>query len=104
MIAVTYCESRPDCATHEETDEFLRDTAMFFIYQNTHVMMDMWEDHEYVNQYPHNGDVKNYFPTTSLMKDLLYGPINRISDSSFSFIELMLDHNKLTIQDDPFDW
>ena len=42
VIAVTYCQNRHDCATYEETDEFLSSIPMFFAYQNTHVILDMW--------------------------------------------------------------
>ena len=107
-IALTYCDSeRPGradaCATREETDNFLRRYPMFFVYQSTHFMVEMFSDHDYVSSYPHNGDKQDYFPTVSLMNSFDFGTVNANREAQeFELVELMMNYNDLTIQDDPF--
>ena len=67
-------------------------------------MIEMFNDHEYVQKYPHDGDSINYFPTVSLQNSIEFDKV-KVDESKrgidFEIVELMLSYNQLTIQDDP---
>ena len=66
--------------------------------------MDMWENSEQLNDYPYFGDTENYFPTVTSQKSFREAvDIERQKrEGKFEFREIMLRHEELSIQDDPF--
>lgn len=68
-IAYTSCNDKrkgkkSKCADPTEADKFFRSHALYFVHQETSVLMEMFPEHELVQKYPHYGDGQNYFPTT----------------------------------------
>ena len=90
----------------DEIDEKLAEYSNLFIYQDTRVNSNLWEDSDIVDEFPYNGDAASYFPTHQAMKVSNMMPIKvdrKVRDSGgFKNYELYFGRNQLTIDDGIF--
>jgi hypothetical protein len=76
-----------------------------FMYQDTRVNSNLWENSKIVDEFPYNGDVASYFPTLKAMKIHNMMPIRPASQSkvresdSYKRHNLFFGRNELTIDD-----
>jgi hypothetical protein len=76
-----------------------------FMYQDTRVNSNLWENSKIVDEFPYNGDVASYFPTLKAMKIHNMMPIRPASQSkvresdSFKRHNLFFGRNELMIDD-----
>ena len=69
-ISIVACKNTTEngnwCKPMDEIVNFVKTKDFYFIHQQTQVVPDMYSDHKDVDEFPHNGDRENYFPTTRL--------------------------------------
>ena len=106
-INVVHCKNSTEndswCKSIEDIDQFLSKHPEYFVRQETSYKDDMFDDSVNVQNFPHNGDEQNYFPTTITMLSYNYGPIkiDPTQQSSYVFEEIKFGKKELKINDKP---
>ena len=105
---MTQCKDRPGkkyrCEEPETIRQWIAKHPFFFVIQQTNVKYDMFSDSNKVNEFPYNGDTKNYFPTIRNYKSIDYGKIYadaQLFREEYQFTEINLGMEELEINDEP---